>query len=894
MKKSLNLSCLFALMICMGFGHLMAQTVSGVLTDDKGEPLIGASIIKKGTDMGTVTDVDGAYTIDASSGDVLTYSYVGFKTTSITVGSDATINLLMETDATTFSDIVVTATRTPVRKLRTTTAISTIGAEELQSIQPESLAEALVSTPGVTVDNSQGRKSNYNIRGFPSGNTYVTTLYEGLPLSGFASRSAGTNEYLALDRNIERVEVVRGSGATLFGRAAGAGAVNIISRSGGDETRGEVSFTMFNNVMGEGHPNEGSFDYRMDFNMSGPLSDKIKYSIGAYIMEDAGYKEWAIKDQGGQVSVNLDFDVSDRIDLRLYGVVGNNQFNNLTDSPYDIGRGELAAGWTNANTFYPDNTQLNFNSTLRTSVFAPIQFTSPILDVNGNEIVQNQALDNREEVEGGFAGFSAMIDLGKGWTLSQKMRLSSYDWRDHNEITFSSFYTAESNILRLNANSIGDIGDFINETRFTLVTGGPNAKHTISFGMYNSSATYDRFGGLHWYNSNVNPRPTYSWFGPPGTPPPTVFTLSSTTSHQEENVTAFFIGDEMSFNDKLNINVGIRYDEMTGFFNNDPDPIDDIDYAPDALVENEIKFDNFSWSIGANYLLGERSAVYGSFVRAFSLPSVGLATPIPEKDEIVYNSEIGIRFGIGDLGADIGLFNTVINNRNASVFDPAATGGQTFVTRPVGTNKVRGAEFQLTFAPSSIRGLLLRASYTLQASEFDGLQIALDNVDADGDPATPSVPEADIDNLFGLELVTLDASNNIFAIDVTGNQVHNTPTSIFSFNIGYNVQNLGIGFDMVSYMGRYATALNLIETPNFTTTNANISYRFGLDDGRGVRVGLRIKNLLDSSNPQQYVLGSTNDTVLVQKQATPDFNGQLGFATVQIPRRLLFTISYDF
>ena len=894
MKIIFKLLPLTVLFLCIGMGQVLAQSVSGVVTDESGEALIGASVLKKGSLDGTVTDIDGSYTIDAVSGDVLTFSYVGLRTVSMTVGSEGTLNVVMEQDATTFSDIVVTATRTPVRKIRTTTAITTISAQELESIQPESLAEALVSTPGVTVDNSQGRKSNYNIRGFPSGNTYVTTLYEGLPLNGFASRSAGTNEYIALDRNIERVEVVRGSGATLFGRAAGAGAVNMIAKSGGDEFGGEVSFTMFNNVMGDGHPNEGSFDYRMDFNLSGPLSDNIKYSIGGYLMEDAGYKEWAIKDQGGQVSANIDFKVSDRVDIRLYGIVGNNQFNNLTDSPYDIGRGELAEGWTNANTFYPDNSQLNFNSTLRTSVFAPIQFTAPILDVNGNPIVQNQAFDNREEVDGGMAGITANIDLGKGWTLSQKIRTSSYNWRDHNEITFSSFYTAQSNILRLNANSIGDIRDFINETRFTVEAGGPKASHTISFGMYNSSAKYDRFGGLHWYTSNVDPRPTYSWFGPPGTPPPAVFTLSGTTSHQEESVTAFFLGDEMSFNDRLNVNVGIRFDRMTGFFNNDPEAVGGIDYDPAMLDENEIDFEDFSWSIGANYLLNDRSAIYGSFVRAFSLPSVGLATPIPEKNEIVYNSEIGFRFGIGDLGADIGVFNTVINNRNASVFDPQATGGQTFVTRPVGTNTVQGAEIQLTFAPSAIKGLLLRTSYTLQSSEYDGLQIGLDKIDHDRDPDTPTIPEADTDNLFGLDLVTLDAANDIFAIDVTGNQVHNTPTSIFSFNVGYNVKNFGIGFDMVSYMGRYATALNLIETPDFTTTNANISYRFGLNNGNGLKLGLRIKNLLDSSNPQQYVLGSTNDTVLVQKQRTPNFDGQLGFATVQIPRRLLFTISYDF
>jgi len=887
---------LFCLLLMFCGMYLGAQsTVSGtIVDDDSGNALPGVNVVVKGSSVGTITDLDGNYTITANQGDQLVFSFVGFREQTIDVGVSATIDVVLAEDATRLNDVVVTATRQPVRKIRTTTAINTIGSQELESIQAESIAEALASTPGVTVENSQGRKSNYNIRGFPSGNTYVTTLYEGLPLNGFSARSAGTSEYLALDKNIERVEVVRGSGATLFGRAAGAGAVNLISRSGGSETEGTVSFTRFNNVVNEGHPNEGDLDYRIDFNVNGPLADRVNFSLGGYFMEDSGYKEWAVKDQGSQLSGNLDILVGEQSSIRLYAIYGNNQFNNLTDVPFDLGTREIAAGWDNSNTFYPDNSQLNFVSELRTSVFAPIQFTAPLLDSNGNTITQNQAQDNREQVQGGLYGFTADFNLGGGWTFTQKLRASSYGWRDHNEISLNSFYNVNSNILRLNANSNGDIRDIISETRFQLETGSAKAKHLLSFGFYASNAVYDRFGGLHFYTSNVNPRPTYGFFGPPGTPPPTRFSLSTTTSHQEERVVSFYAGDEMSFNDRLSVNVGVRWDNMTGFFNNDPEEIEGLDFNPAELDENEIDFSDYSASIGANYLLSDRVAIYGSFVRAFSLPSVGLATPIPERNEIVNNSELGFRFGLGDLGGDIALFNTVIDNRIATVFDPNAAIGQTFIPRPVGTNTVQGAELQLTFAPQAIKGLLLRGSLTLQNSQYDGLQIALDNVDADGDPATPSVPEADLDNLFGLNLVTIDQSQNRFAIDVTGNRVQNTPNSIISFNIGYNTSSFGVGFDFVTYGGRYATALNLYETPDLTVTNANIYYRLGFEGGNGLKFGIKVKNLTDSNGPQQLVLGSTNDNILIQRQNTPDFSGVLGFGIVQIPRRVLLTLSYDF
>ena len=517
MKKIpyLNHLVLVLLFCCLGTIGLAQGTISGKITTEGGEGLSGVTVAVKGSTTGAISGDGGTYSVKASEGEVLVFSYIGYLSEERTVGGSTTINVIMIEDIISLTDVVVTATRVPVRKIHTTTAINTIGERTLSLAQPESFAEAIQSVPGLTVENSQGRKSNFNIRGFPSGNTYVTSLLDGLPLSGFASRSAGVAEYLGLDKNVERIEVVRGSGATLFGRAAAAGAVNIITKTGGEEIGGTVSITRFNNVVGDDHQFAGDFDYRADFNVNGPLSKNVRFNIGGYRMEDSGYKEWAQKDKGTQFRGNVDFLLKNNGSVRVYGMWGNNQFNNLTDSPYDLGNMQLAAGWENYNTYYPNNSQLDFPSTLRTSVFAPVQFTSPILDVNGNEIVQNQADDNREEVIGGHVGVRADIDLGGGWSFIEHLRYQNYGWRDQNEITFSSFYTAESNILRLNANSNGQINDFISETRLQYRLESGTTTHNFSAGFYLSRAAYDRFGGLHWYTSNVDPRPTYGWFGPP-------------------------------------------------------------------------------------------------------------------------------------------------------------------------------------------------------------------------------------------------------------------------------------------------------------------------------------------------------------------------------------------
>ena len=83
----------FAALLC--FGMTEAQTVSGTVSDNQG-PLPGATVVVKGTATGTTADFDGNYSISASAGDVLVFSYVGYTAQEITVGNQSTINVVLE------------------------------------------------------------------------------------------------------------------------------------------------------------------------------------------------------------------------------------------------------------------------------------------------------------------------------------------------------------------------------------------------------------------------------------------------------------------------------------------------------------------------------------------------------------------------------------------------------------------------------------------------------------------------------------------------------------------------------------------------------------------------------------------------------------------------------
>ena len=89
--KFLRILTSFLLVFAFGFS-VHAQSISGTVTDENGVPLPGATVLVEGTSNGVSTDFDGNYSIEASSGDTLVFSFVGYASQSVVVGSSATVN----------------------------------------------------------------------------------------------------------------------------------------------------------------------------------------------------------------------------------------------------------------------------------------------------------------------------------------------------------------------------------------------------------------------------------------------------------------------------------------------------------------------------------------------------------------------------------------------------------------------------------------------------------------------------------------------------------------------------------------------------------------------------------------------------------------------------------
>ena len=105
--KLFNFLSSFLLLFVFGFS-VQAQSISGTVTDENGVPLPGATVLVEGTSNGVSTDFDGNYSINASNGDTLIFSFVGYITQSVAVGSSSTVNAVLSPDNA-LDEVVVTA-----------------------------------------------------------------------------------------------------------------------------------------------------------------------------------------------------------------------------------------------------------------------------------------------------------------------------------------------------------------------------------------------------------------------------------------------------------------------------------------------------------------------------------------------------------------------------------------------------------------------------------------------------------------------------------------------------------------------------------------------------------------------------------------------------------------
>ena len=246
-KLMLFLTCLF---ISVGLATAQTQTVTGtVISEEDGQPVVGASVLVKGTTVGTITDIDGNFTLSnvPSSAKTLQVSYIGMKAQEIAVAPR--VRVILKPDSELLDEIVVTAVGIQRAERSLGYAVSKVNADEtIQKAEPDMLRALDGKIPGVVINapsGAAGSATRMTIRGNSSflGNNQPLYIVDGVPYSNnelstsnqaTAAGGAYGSGISTLDPNdIESMNVLKGAAAAaLYGSRAANGVVLITTKTG--------------------------------------------------------------------------------------------------------------------------------------------------------------------------------------------------------------------------------------------------------------------------------------------------------------------------------------------------------------------------------------------------------------------------------------------------------------------------------------------------------------------------------------------------------------------------------------------------------------------------------------------------------------------------------------
>ncbi|QDO93787.1 SusC/RagA family TonB-linked outer membrane protein [Formosa sediminum] len=238
------------------------KLISGTVSDEAGLPLPGVNIIIKGTSQGTQSDFDGNYSLSASSGDVLSFSFMGYKSKTITVGTSTTINLTMTEDLSELDEVVVTALGIKRDEKALGYSSQEVSSEQLVTVRDANVVNSLSGkVAGINVTNASGAvgsESRIVIRGISSisGNTQPLIIVDGVVLDnssyGNSSSSGGNSTPNGLadinQDDIASMNVLKGGAATSLYGMRGANGVIVITTKSGNTKSDQLGIEISSNV----------------------------------------------------------------------------------------------------------------------------------------------------------------------------------------------------------------------------------------------------------------------------------------------------------------------------------------------------------------------------------------------------------------------------------------------------------------------------------------------------------------------------------------------------------------------------------------------------------------------------------------------------------------------
>lgn len=237
------------------------KKLSGIVKDDKGDPLIGVNVSFKDSPTGTVTGLDGRFSILAAKGNVIEFSYVGYTTKYITVGDASSLTVVLDEDAKALDEVVVTALGIKRAEKALSYSVQQVKSDAINSVKDANFVNGLTGkVAGVSINRSSsgiGGATRVVMRGAKSivGNNNVLYVVDGMPI-GNPSKGEINNDYSTPGggegisdfnpEDIESLSILTGpAAAALYGSSAANGVILINTKKGQE---GKLKISISNNT----------------------------------------------------------------------------------------------------------------------------------------------------------------------------------------------------------------------------------------------------------------------------------------------------------------------------------------------------------------------------------------------------------------------------------------------------------------------------------------------------------------------------------------------------------------------------------------------------------------------------------------------------------------------
>lgn len=417
-------------------GNEAEVTITGTVSDPNGEPLIGVTITVEGTEIGTVTDAEGNYSISVPEGSSLLFSSVGFETQSIAIGDQSILNVTLTEEVAALDEVVVIGYGTQ-RRSDLTGSVSQVSAREVNAFPATNVLQSLSGrAAGVQVSQTTGAPGaglNVRIRGTNSiqGGNEPLYVVDGFPIFG-------NNPTVLNNVDVESIEILKDASATAIYGSRGANGVIIITTKQGraGDTRVDVDFSYSEQTLRKELDLMNAQEYAQFYNLQAINDNVDPYfsqaeidGFGAgfdwqdFVFQKAPMQSSAVNVNGGNEKTrfsvsgsylgqegivkgsdynryslrsNVDHDISDKFHVNL-----SSTFSNLTTARRDSDGGArgntmIGAAISAAPTLTPYNDDGSYRVLANSYPFVAPDIINPINFINeqSNEIKANVFLAN--------------------------------------------------------------------------------------------------------------------------------------------------------------------------------------------------------------------------------------------------------------------------------------------------------------------------------------------------------------------------------------------------------------------------------------------------------------------------------------------------------------------